>query len=222
MSLRLTEAFLRTAVPEGHEPIRTLQELREHMDGPHEFGVARYLPQSILMSMHEESHRDLMYPHGRPAQEPRDPDDDDWWTADAAHSPGFIARRTTMGSVWEHGGDWDRAMHSLGEAGFPDSQMKLDTGHRLWVYHQGAGGGGLYGGGPQYGFHVSVWHPGGDAGHNVEGYLGEHPEHVGPLLRHMFGHPDVLGHMRDQMSRAQGRGEDQTGNRLMIDMTGGR
>jgi hypothetical protein len=91
MSLRLAEAFLRTAVPEGHEPLRTLQELREHMDGPHDLGVASYLPQRVLMSMHEESHRDLVHPHGRPPGEPRD--EDDSWTADAAHSPGFIARR---------------------------------------------------------------------------------------------------------------------------------
>jgi hypothetical protein len=123
-------------------------------------------------------------------------------------------------------GHWDRAMDSMRQAGFPDSQMRLDTGHRLWVYHMGPGGreenNGLFGMDPRPGFHAQVWHPGGDQGHNVEAYLGDTPEHVGPLLRHAFGRPDVLGHLRDQMSRAQGIGDDQTGRRLMIDMTRGR
>jgi hypothetical protein len=132
-------------------------------------------------------------------------------------------RRAAAGSG---NGDWDRARDSLAASGFPDSQMRLDTGHRLWVYHQGAGGrfslGGSSGGDGRPGFHATVWHGGGDMGHNVEAYLGETPEHVGPLLRRMFMHPDVQGHLRDQMSRAQGVGPDQTGNRLHVDMTQGR
>lgn len=114
---------------------------------------------------------------------------------------------------------WDRARDSLARAGFPDSQMRLDTGHHLWVFHQGDAAR------PPArapGFHAHVWHGGGDMGHNVEAYLGESPEHVGPLLRHLFGRPDVMRHMRDQMDRARGIGPDQSGNRLQIDMTGSR
>jgi len=129
-------------------------------------------------------------------------------------------RRAASGDWRDH---WDRAMDSLGNAGFPNSQMRLDTGHKLWVYHMGPGGrdenNGLFGMDPRPGFHAQVWHPAGDQGHVIEAHLGDIPEHVGPLLRNMFGRRDVLGHLRDQMDRAQGHGPDQTGNRLMIDMT---
>ena len=111
--------------------------------------------------------------------------------------------------------DWDRARDSLAQSGFPDSQMRLDTGHNLWVHRDFSGDSGL-------GFHAQVWHGAGDMGHNVEAYLGDNPDHVGPMLRGMFGRRDVMQHMRDQMDRAQGIGEDQTGNRLHIDMTQGR
>ena len=109
-----------------------------------------------------------------------------------------------MAGTWDNGGTWDRAMNSLAQHGFPDSQMALDSGHRMLVYHQGAGGGGMsddagpFKGVP--GFHVSVWHPSSDLNHTVEGYLGVTPEHVGPRLRAMFGRRDVLSHLRDQMS----------------------
>lgn len=113
---------------------------------------------------------------------------------------------------------WDRAVDSLGRSGFPDSQMRLDTGHNLWVFHQG------HVARPriderQPGFHAHVWHGAGDMGHSVEAYLGEDPDHVGPLLRGLFGRRDVMRHLRDQMDRARGVGPDQTGNRLQVNMT---
>jgi hypothetical protein len=118
---------------------------------------------------------------------------------------------------------WERAMDSLMQSGFPDSQMRLDTGHRLWVYHLGEGGrtGGIWGESQVPGYHAQVWHPAGDTGHNVEARLGHDPDHVGPLLRGVFGRRDVQQHLRDQMDRAQGIGPDQTGNRLHIDVSGG-
>lgn len=135
---------------------------------------------------------------------------------------GYEAVRRAASGDW--GDYWDRAMDSLGGAGFPDSQMQLDTGHKMWVYHKGphAKPGGLFGESSRPGFHVQVWHPAGDEGHVVEAHLGDTPEHVGPLLRDMFARRDVQQHLMGQMARAQGRGPDQTGNRLMIDMTGGR
>jgi hypothetical protein len=211
-SLRLAEALIRTAVPEGHEPLRDLAELRAHLDGAHRLGVAGMLPMHVLMHMHEEDHSGAEPEwHGSP---------------DSSRGPGFIARRTRMGSVFSADGDWDRMRNSLAEHGFPDSQMRLDTGHKMWLYHMGPRGreenNGLFGADPRPGFHVQVWHPGGDHGHVVEAHLGEVPEHVGPLLHRMFRRPDVLGHMRGQMDRAQGHGPDQTGNRLLLDMTRGR
>jgi hypothetical protein len=119
---------------------------------------------------------------------------------------------------------WYRALDSLGQHGFPDSQMNLETGHRLWFYRQEARDsrltpGSLLYGSHEPGYHAVVWHPQGDKGHEVRGYLGLTPELTGPRLRAMFGRRDVMGHMRDQMDRARGTGPDQTGNTLHVDMT---
>jgi hypothetical protein len=213
-SLRLAEAFIRTAAPEGHEPLRDLAELRAHMDNVHQLGVAGMLPLHVLMHMHEKDHGDH---------------EQEWrGSPDASRSPRFTAVRNVDDprDVFSDGGDWDRMKDSLAEHGFPDSQMRLDTGHKMWLYHVGPRGReeneGLFGADPRPGFHVQVWHPGGDQGHVVEAHLGEVPEHAGPLLHRMFRRPDVLGHMRGQMDRAQGHGPDQTGNRLLLDMTRGR
>jgi hypothetical protein len=202
-SLRLAEALIRTAVPEGHEPLRDLAELRAHMDGAHQLGVAGMLPLHVLMHMHEQEHAEPQW-HGSP---------------DSSRSGEFTARRK-MAGTWDDGGTWDRAMDSLAQHGFRDSQMALDSGHRMWVYHQGAGGGGGMSMNPGPlsdvpGFHVSVWHPAGDLDHTVEGYLGTAPEHAGLRLRAMFGRRDVLSHLRDQMSGS-------TAGPLHVDMTQGR
>jgi hypothetical protein len=57
-SLRLAEAFIRAASPDGHQ-IRSLQDLRDHMAGTHGLDVAHMLPQRVLMSMHEKDHSDM-------------------------------------------------------------------------------------------------------------------------------------------------------------------
>ncbi len=180
----------------------------------HDFPEAGMIPQRVLLHLHEADH---------------DPGEPDWHgSADASRSPGFTAMRNVddPSDVFSDGGDWDRMKDSLAEHGFPDSRMRLDTGHRMWLYHVGPRGReeneGLFGVDPRPGFHVQVWHPRGDQGHVVEAHLGEVPEHVGPLLQHMFRRPDVLGHMRNQMDRAPGLGPDQRGNRLLLDMTRGR
>jgi hypothetical protein len=209
VSLRLAEAFTRAAAPEGHEPLRNLEDLRGHMYGAHNWDVAYILPLRTLLRLHEKEHGDHEQEwHGSP---------------DASRSSGFTARRK-MAGTWDEGGHWDRAMDSLAEHGFHDSQMTLDSGHNMWVYHQGAGGGGGVSSDPGPlrdvpGFHVSVWHPTRNADpsannldHTVEGYLGTAPDHVGPRLRAMFGRRDVLSHLRDQMS---GR----TTGPLHVDMT---
>lgn len=148
------------------------------------------IPLRVLLHLHEADHDE---------REPQ------WHgSADASRSSEFTARRR-MAGTWDDGGPWDRAMDSLAQHGFHDSQMALDSGHRMWVYHQGAGGGGGMSEDPgplkdAPGFHVSVWHPSSDLNHTVEGYLGTTPEHVGPRLRSMFSRRDVLSHLRDQMS----------------------
>lgn len=213
-SLRLAEAFTRAAAPEGHKPLRTLEDLRSHMYGTHNWDVAYLLPQRVLLHLHEKEHAGH---------------EDEWHgSPDASRIPGFTAVRDVNNPAdpFSHGGDWDRMRQSLAEHGFPDSQMRLDTGHKMWIYHLGQRGreenNGLFGRDPRPGFHVQVWHPAGDQGHVVEAHLGDVPEHVGPHLSRMFRRPDVLGHLRDQMDRAQGRGLDQTGNYLNIDMTRNR
>lgn len=196
-SLRLAEAIIRAAAPEGHEPLHSLEELRGHMHGTHNWDVAYLLPQKVLMHLHEKEHSDH---------------EGEWQgSADSSRSPGFTARRK-MAGTWDNDGTWDRAMDSLAQHGFHDSQMALDSGHRVWVYHQGAGGGGGMSAdaGPLRnapGFHAEVWHPArnvdpsaSNLDHGVESYLGMTPEHVGPRLRAMFGRRDVLSHLRDQMS----------------------
>lgn len=57
-SLRLAEAFIRAASPEGHQ-IRSLQDLRDHMSGAHDLDVAHMLPQAVLMGLHEQDHSDM-------------------------------------------------------------------------------------------------------------------------------------------------------------------
>lgn len=102
--------------------------------------------------------------------------------------------------------DWDQAVQSLGEHGFrgmhqvegrPGLHMPLETGHRLWVYHKGAGH-------PprDQGFHAIVWYPRDDDSDQgaVYGRLGEDPNQVGPGVRSLLGDRDVLHHMRGQMS----------------------
>lgn len=161
------------------------------------------IPQRVLISLHEGDHDE---------REPQ------WHgSADASRSPGFTAMRVRGGQGDPAGDDWWRAVDSLHDSGFPDSQYQLDTGHNLWVYHHGD-----HSGGPfmrdsgQVGFHAQVWHPNGNKGHVVHAYLGNVPEHVGPLLRRAFGHPDVAGHLVGQMTGDPG------GSHAYFDMTQAR
>lgn len=93
MSLRLTQAFIRAASPEGHPPLGSLSELRQHMAGTHGFDAAGIMPLRVLMHVHEKDHED------GPGQ----------WngSADSSGNPGFIARRrsviTGMWSEFEGG-----------------------------------------------------------------------------------------------------------------------
>lgn len=95
-------------------------------------------------------------------------------------------------------GGWHRAMQSLGESGIPDSQVQFDTGHKLWVYHRGNG--------ESPGFHANIWHPRTGGARDVDAYLGDVPEHVGPQVRRMLNHPGVMQHMRGQMEGEPGLG----------------
>jgi hypothetical protein len=98
--------------------------------------------------------------------------------------------------------------------------MRLETGHKLWVYHQGNPARSLSSRG-EPGFHASVWYPSDTPAWrgDVQAYLGDVPEHVGPLLRRMFSRPDVLAHMRGQMAPAQRHDQDEAENAMRIDMT---
>lgn len=208
-------------------------ELRRHMRDRHGFIDSPDDPDWLIDETHRNEHADYLHDHLHPDLEHEHDLDTHLGDRDWLHQNGIEGSRRTAvrdvsnsADVFSDGGDWDRMRQSLAEHGFPDSRMHLDTGHRLWTYHVRPGGReeneGLFGRDARPGFHVQVWHPAGDQGHVVEAHLGEVPEHVGPLMRRMFARPDVLGHMRDQMYRAQGAGPDQTGNRLMIDMTRGR
>jgi len=130
-SLRLAEAFIRTAVPEGHEPLRDLAELRAHMDGTHQLGVAGMLPLHVLMHLHEQEHAEPGW-HGSP---------------DSSRSSEFTARRRPMGL-------WDMIRQAAGDSPFtsqyhPDyppmgggdpaeEQFHQDTGYRRLDVHNAA------------------------------------------------------------------------------------
>jgi hypothetical protein len=87
-SLRLAEAFLRAAAPEGHEPLSDLPALRRHMTEVHGFAAADLIPRGVLLRMHDQDHYSG---HG----DPHERTGEDAWqhSGDAAHSPGFIAGR---------------------------------------------------------------------------------------------------------------------------------
>lgn len=153
------------------------------MKDAHDFPETGMIPLKTLLSFHEDDHADT---------EPK------WYgSPDSSRSPGFTAmtRRAAADDPW-----W-RAMDSLRQSGFPDSQMRLDTGHSLYVHHQGSDRSnpllfsGQHG---AVGYHAQVWHPNAEK-HYIHGYLGDNPEHVGPLLRRMFMNHDVLDSMRGQM-----------------------
>jgi hypothetical protein len=79
-SLRLAQAFVRAASPEGHDPLSGLPSLREHMRDAHGLDTAGMLPLRVLLHMHEDDH----------AGDPREA----WHgSGDAARSPGFVAVR---------------------------------------------------------------------------------------------------------------------------------
>lgn len=124
-----------------------------------------------------------------------------------------MIRQAASGDPPDH---WDRTMESLRDSGFPDSRMRLDTGHRLFVYHNWWGGNNPFSNSHREGVHVQVWHPALGSDRVIEGYLGDVPEHVGPHLRRMFAHPDVMQAMRGQMTGRPGLGSH------FVDMTQGR
>jgi hypothetical protein len=123
-------------------------------------------------------------------------------------------RKAASGDWGDH---WDRAMDSMRQAGFPDSQMRLDTGHHLWVFHQGDG--------PRRtsqmppGYNVHIWHPNMLQHHgntNLSAHLGGDPDQVGPMLRRVFAHPEARHHLMGQMNGDPGLGY------AYLDMTQGR
>jgi len=98
-------------------------------------------------------------------------------------------------------------MHSLSENGFPDSQAELDTGHKMWVFHQGDVPHPATQMPP--GYNVHVWHPNMLDTHgntNLSAHLGQDPDQVGPLLRRMFAHPQAMRHLYGQMQGDPGLG----------------
>jgi hypothetical protein len=120
-------------------------------------------------------------------------------------------RRAAAGDSRDH---WERAMDSLNEAGFPDSQMELDTGHRIWMFHQGDGNRRASDMPP--GFNVHVWHPNMLQHHgntNLSAHLGHDPDQVGPMMRRVFSHPEAMQHLMGQMQGDPGLG------RTYLDMT---
>lgn len=197
-SLRLAEAIIRAAAPEGHEPLRSLEDLRGHMYGTHNLDVAYMLPQGVLLHLHDKEHAEPEW-HGSP---------------DASRSPGFTARRRAVAAYSD---DWDRMLRSLSGSGFPDSQMRLDTGHNLWVFHQGD----VEHRATQMpaGYNAHIWHPNMLQHHgnsNLSVHLGQDPDHVGPLLRRAFSHPEAMAHLMGQMQGDPGLGH------TYLDMTQAR
>lgn len=195
-------AFRMAAAPEGHEPLRTLEELRGHMHGVHGLDIAHMLPQRVLLSLHDKEHAEPEW-HGSP---------------DSSRLPGFTGRRVS-GVARE---DWNRMEQSMRDAGFPGSWMRTETGHHVSVHHSPSPPADLAGGGKP-GFRGDAYHEDGHPAHLVDAYLGDDPDQVGPRMIRMLRRPDVLGHMRSQMEWAQHEGfADPRGHGLSVDVTEGR
>jgi hypothetical protein len=204
-SLRLAEAFIRTAVPEGHEPLRDLAELRAHMDGTHQLGVAGMLPLQVLMHLHENVHQDEPEWHGSP---------------DSSRSSGFTARRRHVASEMDdiHEGDSItlREQHarliSMREhfrgLGFPVQDRDRggyenlathfiipDSGHSVGIGHSRK----------DQTWRAVIGHPD-DKGRDqsvVHLNLGLNAEHVPHLLTRELGSSPVVDEMRRQWQRAR-------------------
>lgn len=210
MSLRLAQAFLRAAAPDGHGPVTDPASLRAHMAGEHGFDAAGMLPLRVLLSLHDKEHAGH---------------EDTWGgSADASRSPGFVAMRR---SAADGPGWWDdllegdaitgrvqgerlRAMreHFRG-LGFPVRDTDShgyenlgpaftipDTGHHVSVGHSRK----------DQTWHATIHHPG---DHLMSGEkttiginLGLNAEHVPHLLTRELGSRDVMGEMRRQWARA--------------------
>jgi hypothetical protein len=219
LSLRLAEAFIRTAVPEGHEPLRSLEDLRGHMYGTHNWDVAYMLPQRVLLHLHDKEHAEPEW-HGSP---------------DASRSPGFTA-------VFRHAQDFSepaegdsisireqhrrlRAMREHmkglgfsvlgGEERYPDEALapliRLDTGHHIGIGHSRR----------TQEWKANIHHPDDNGPHKtmVSLNLGVNPEHVVPLLTREIGSQPVGGEMMAQWHRAQGGPADMAGRRRLLPFT---
>jgi len=195
VSLRLAEALIRTAVPEGHEPLRDLAELRAHMDGTHQLGVAGMLPLHVLMHMHEEEHAEPQW-HGSP---------------DSSRSTEFTARRKTMAGRWmgedEHMEGIAEGVRSMKARGLlprshPENDqpgVTYDTGHHVETLLGGEDG--------QWTSYVTHEddRPGLPRVLQVEhGDLGGDHSRLGDSVHAMLRHPGVMASMREMM---QHRGE---------------
>ena len=182
-SLRLAEAFLRAAAPEGHEPLRDLAELRGHMNGVHGLDVAGMLPQRVLLRLHEKEHADPGSSwHGSP---------------DAASNIRFIANVSPMRkrAAAEDADRWERARPSLERNGITSRSDGLgiahtETGHTLitpWNHSEGQ-------------WKLRVLHDSDPENRRtISASLGPGDDDVGERAMAALRRPDVLRAMRDQM-----------------------